>query len=86
MTISQIEDKMFELRSYIADKFRDIQMQSQALKNVEDEAKNRITLTKINDFVEEILRGYGELEALYHEEPDEETPDDNEYSKWGSYM
>jgi hypothetical protein len=72
MTQRELDDKMYEMRSFIADKFRDIQMQSQSLKNVEDEVKVLQTLTKINDFTDEIRRGYGELDALYHEDVDEE--------------
>ena len=77
MTVRELEDKIFETQMYISDKFRDIQMQAQSLKSVEDEAKVQITLTKIIDFVEEVRRGYDTLNALHHEEPEEPDPEEN---------
>ena len=77
MTEGQIEDKIYETKMYISDKFRDIQMQAQSLKNVEDEEKVKQTLTKIRDFVDEVFRGYGTLEELDHEIPEEESSDDD---------
>lgn len=90
MTQKEIDDKTYELRMYISDKFRDIQMQSQALKNVEDETKNLQTCVKISDFVAEIQKAYGSLEELAHEEPEEEPQDDFESEfggcDFGSYI
>lgn len=86
MTQREIDDKVYELKMYIADKFRDIQMQSQALKNVEDETKTLQTCLKISDFVTEIQRAYGSLEELAHEEPEEEPEDETFDNEFGSYM
>lgn len=58
----ELEDKTYEIRSYIADKFRDIQSNATLLKNVEDEIKVKQILGKISDYSEEILRGYRQLD------------------------
>lgn len=79
MTQSQIDGKIYEMKVYIADKFRDIQMQSQTLKNVEDETKVLQALAKISDFSEEIKRGYYALTELENEEVTEEK---NSYSSY----
>ena len=84
MTLKEIENAQFETRMFIADKFRDIQMQANSLKNVEDQSKALLTLTKITDFVEEIRRGYSNLDTLDREEP-EEVPNDG-YDAFGSFM
>lgn len=84
MTVQQIEDEKFEVRMFIADKFRDIQMQSNSLKNVEDVSKVHQTLTKIVDFVEEVRRSYSRLETLDMEEPEEEN--DDEFNAFDSFM
>lgn len=78
MTLQEIEDRDYELRSFIADKFKDIQMQSNALKNPEDEDKNKTTLIKICDAVEDIRRSYGQLLELSMEIPEEPPA----YSEW----
>jgi len=72
MTLQELETKTYELKSYIADKFRDIQMQANSLKNVEDEDKVLITLAKLTDFITEIRRGYSNIALLYQEEIEEE--------------
>lgn len=72
MTAHELEAKTYELKSYIADKFRDIQMQANSLKNVEDEGKVLITLAKLTDFITEIRRGYSDIALLYQEEIEEE--------------
>lgn len=86
MTQREIDNKVFELRMYISDKFRDIQMQSQALKNVEDEVKNKQTLVKITDFVNEIQSAYGSLADLMHEEAEEPEEEDEFCKQYSSYM
>lgn len=86
MTIKEQEDQIFETQMYIADKFRDIQMQANSLKAVEDEDKVKITLTKIVDFCEEIRRGYNTLEELKFVDPVEENNDDEEYNGFNSFF
>lgn len=86
MTQKEIDTKVFELRMYIADKFRDIQMQSQSLKNVEDEVRVKQTLVKISDFVNEIQSAYRELSDLQHEEADEPEEEDSFCQQFSSYM
>ena len=78
MSRRDYDDKEYELKSHIADKFKDIQMQANSLKNVEDETKVRQTFIKINDFIDEARRAYGDLEALAHEDviEEEDTTDD----------
>lgn len=78
MTRTEYEEKEYELKMYIADKFRDIQMQANSLKNVEDATKVKLTLVKISDFIQEIQRGYGSLESLYHEDITEEQDNDDD--------
>lgn len=85
MTQREIDAKVYEMKSYIADKFRDIQMQAQTLKNVEDETKALNTLTKISDFTGEIRRAYGSLEDMSHEDIEEEPEEDNSYNNCSSY-
>lgn len=77
MTQVQLDDKIDETKMYIADKFRDITMQADALKTKtpEDEEKVKQILTKISDFIEEIYRGYGTLEGLSREDVEEEPSD-----------
>mgnify|MGYP006967218005 CR=1 FL=1 len=82
MTLREIEDKQFEVSMYIADKFRDIQMQANSLKSVEDEVKVKSTITKIVDFCEEVRRGYAELESLSMEDPVEETDNNNGFGSF----
>ena len=78
MTRREYDDKEYEIKSYIADKFKDIQMQALSLKNVEDETKVRQAFVKINDFIDEARRSYGDLEALSHEDVVEETEDSDD--------
>ena len=75
----ELEEKTYEIRSYIADKFRDIQSNATLLKNVEDEIKVKQILGKISDYSEEVLRGYRQLDELSYETPDEEEQDDTDY-------
>lgn len=86
MTQKEIDTKIFEMRMYIADKFRDIQMQSQSLKNVEDEVRVKQTLVKISDFVNEIQSAYRELSDLQCEEADEPEEEDSFCQQFSSYM
>jgi hypothetical protein len=72
MTRQELDDAIFKRQYYIADSFKDIQMASSALKNVEDETKNLQNLMKIKDAVEDIKRTYYELDDLMYAEPDEE--------------
>lgn len=78
MTQKELDIKIYEIKSFVSDKFRDIQMQSQALKNVEDETKIMQTLTKISDFITEIKRGYDTFNSLIREDVEEEE-EDNTY-------
>lgn len=80
MTQTEYEDKEYELKMYISDKFRDIQMQANSLKNVEDITKTKQTLTKISDFIQEIHRGYSSLESLYHEDITDEQDDNDDFN------
>lgn len=87
MTQQEIDDKVFELRMYISDKFRDIQMQSNSLKNVEDEVRNKQTLVKIDDFINDIRTAYSNLSDLQCEEAEEPEENDDDYCKlFGSCM
>jgi len=61
---SELDEKIYEVKSFIADKFKDIQMQSQSLKYVESEVKVKQTLIKIQYAIADIHRGYDELEKL----------------------
>ena len=86
MTKHQLESKIYDTKSYIADKFRDIQGQANTLKNVEDETKVLQALAKISDFTADIQRGYGTLNALLLEEPeDDEDEDDHSVYRRGKY-
>lgn len=87
MTQAQLDDKINETKMYIADQFRNITMQADALKTktVEDEVKVKQTFTKISDFIEEALRGYGTLEELEHEFVDDDPPDHNDDNGFFSY-
>ena len=85
MKRTEYEEKEHELIMYIADKFRDIQMQANALKNVEDEVKVRQTLVKISDFVEEIYKGYNSLEDLHHEDVDDSVNEEDGYDAFALF-
>lgn len=85
MKRTEYEEKEHELIMYIADKFRDIQMQANALKNVEDEVKVRQTLVKISDFVEEIYKGYSSLEDLHHEDVDDSVDNEDDYDAFALF-
>lgn len=76
----EIDEKIYEIKSYIADKFRDIQSNATALKNVEDEIKVKQILGKISDFSEEILRGYREIEDLSFETVDADDEPEDDYN------
>lgn len=80
MTQQKLDSKIYDTKVYIADKFRDIQLQASALKNVEDENKVKQTLTKITDFAADIFRAYGTLEELFREEP--ETEEEYDYRQF----
>lgn len=80
MTQQELDSKIYDTKVYIADKFRDIQSQASALKNVEDESKVKQTLTKITDFAADIFRAYGTLEELFHEEPEMENEEEYDYA------
>lgn len=87
MTQAQIDDKIYETKMYIADQIHNIVLQAEYLKmkTAEDEIKVKQTLTKITDFAEEIVRGFGTLEELSREFADEETCDDNDSNGFFAY-
>ena len=72
MTQRELEQKDYELRSFIADKIKDIQMQGNSMKNPEDKTRNLQTLTRIADCISDIKRTYVELERLDGEDPEED--------------
>ena len=76
MTLRELEQRDYELRSFIADKIKDIQMQGNSMKNPEDKMRNLQTLTRITDCISDIKRTYAELEQLDGESPDEEDEDE----------
>lgn len=80
MTQRQIEEKIFEMQSYITDRFRDLQRQANTLKNPEDKTKNIQTLAKISDYSTDIQRSYEILEKLMCEEPEEPAETTNSYA------
>lgn len=88
MTQREIDEKISNWRNIISDKFKDMQMQSQALKNPEDETKNNIILTKISDDIADIRRAFGEVKVLGNTIPDEEEDDgyDNGFSFEQSFI
>ena len=86
MTERELETKIYDMKSFIADKFKDIQMQAQSLKNPdEDQMKILSILTKISDDISDIKRGYSDLEELNVTVPEpEETEGGN--GAFGSYF
>lgn len=78
MTQRDIDEKTSDWLNIIADKFKDMQMQSQALKNPEDETKNNVILTKISDDIADIRRAFGEINVLENTIPDEEDDDNRD--------
>lgn len=79
MTQQQIDEKIFEMQSYISDRFRDMQRQANTLKNAEDKTKNIQTLAKMSDYSTDIQRSYELLEELMREEPEEPTGTSKSY-------
>lgn len=71
MTQREIENEIYDQKYHIADKFKDIQMQGNALKNPEDEGKNKQTLIKIKDAIDDILRAYAQITELEITVPDD---------------
>ena len=82
MTLREIEDTRYELFNYVADKIKDIQSKSNELKNPEDMAKNKITLVKIKDFIDDIIRTYSNIEDLELEIPEEEDSSNDPYGAY----
>jgi len=80
---SELDEKIYEVKSFIADKFRDIQMQSQSLKYVESEVKVKQALIKIQDAIADIRRGYDELEKLALITPDQDEPEETDDNNLG---
>ncbi len=76
MTRRELEMKDYELRSFIAEKFKDIQMQAQSLKNVEDRDKALRAFAAIDEFIGDAKRTYVELEYLQDETPEDEENED----------
>lgn len=83
MKQSELDEKIYEVKSFIADKFKDIQMQSRSLKNVESEVKVKQTLIKIQDAITDIRRGYDELENLTLIIPDQNEPEETDDNNLG---
>lgn len=79
MTQGQIDEKIYEMQSYITDRFRDIQRQANTLKNADDKTKVIQTLAKISDYSTDIQRGYEIWDKLMQEES-EEPDETNSYA------
>lgn len=62
MTQSQLDYRIFEVKSLIADKFVDLQMYAKSLETPEGEYK--VTLKKMQDTITEINRYVYEMENL----------------------
>lgn len=75
MTQKQLDNKIYELKSFVADKFKDIQMQSASLKNPEDQMKSNQTMTKITDDIADIRKAFGDIKVLESEVPEEDEDD-----------
>ncbi len=72
MTQKQLDNKIYELKSFAADKFKDIQMQAASLKNPEDQMKVNQTMTKITDDIADIRKAFGDIKTLESEVPEDE--------------
>ena len=72
MTKREIELKIEAWKYHIADKFKDIQVNANALKYAENQGKNNQLLMKITDAIDDIKRSYGEIATLEITTPDEE--------------
>lgn len=79
MTQAEIDKKMFELNNFIADKFKDMQMLTQTLRNPEDVLKSNQTMTKITDSIADVRRAYSDISALDAIIPEEENEENNTY-------
>lgn len=84
MTQKEIDEKIYTFNSYILDKFKDIQGQANALKNV-DKPKNEVVFLKIKDAIADIRKAYDELERLSTISP-EETEDLESNEGYGSFI
>ena len=82
MTQRQKEEKIYEMNAYIADQFRQIQGQGNALKNPEDRGKNAITMLKIKDFIDSVNRAYDTIDRIELEEVEEEDNNDDCVKKY----
>lgn len=85
MTQREIDEKTFEKKSYIADKFKDIQVISQNL-TTPDSMDWETQIKKIQDAVADALRVGAELKDLEAEYPDPEEDEDGEDNGYGSYL
>ena len=73
MTLKEIEQAKYLKYDTIADRFKDLQMQSNALKNPEDEIRTLNLLTRIADDVTDIKKLYTEIKDLDDEIPEKEV-------------
>lgn len=75
MKQAEIDNAIFEWRNFIAERFKDVQMVSQTLKNPEDKDKNYNTFVKITDCFNDCRRAYDNIMRLENEVPDPEEED-----------
>lgn len=83
MTQYEIDNLKYKRLANIDEAFTSIKRNAEALKNAEDKDKNLQSMLKIQQFIEDIRREYGELEILSMEEPDPEE-ENNGYDCTGS--
>lgn len=84
MTQYEIDDLKYKSLGNIDEAFTSIKRHSEALKDPQDKYKNLETLLKLQQFIEDIRREYGVIEALSMEEPDAEGEDAN--NEFGAYL
>lgn len=85
MTQKQIDEKKYNYSTFVLDKFKDIQVQANTLKNV-DRPKNEVAFAKITDYIADIRSAFDKLEELDREEPDiEEDMDGMSFFAVGNF-
>lgn len=80
MTQRDIELQIESKRYYIADKFKDIQMNANTLKYAENQASNYRAFVKITDAIDEVKKAYEEISELEVTSPEEE--EDSGWNSW----
>ena len=71
MTADEIEERMYEYRSLVADKIRDAKIFIDSIKNPEDYIKNKLIFGRIRDSLDDCDRLYEEMMLLEHETPED---------------